>query len=58
MFQFIRDVPVDWEESHVLDAQIGDYVVTARNAKGSVAWFLGAVTDENERTLDVSLNYS
>lgn len=57
MFQFIRDVAVDWDESHVLNAEIGDYVVTARKAKGSDSWFLGAVTDENERTMDVSLDF-
>ena len=57
MFEFIRDVAVDWDESHVLDAQIGDYVVTARKEKGTDSWFLGAVTDENERTREVSLDF-
>ncbi len=57
MFQFIRDVAVDWDASHVLDAKIGDYVVTARKEKGSNNWFLGAVTDENERTIEVSLDF-
>lgn len=57
MFQFIRDVAVDWDESHILDAEIGDYVVTARKEKGADNWFLGAVTDENERTLEVPLDF-
>jgi len=57
MFQFIRDVPVDWDQSKVLDAQIGDYVITARKQKGADDWYLGAVTDENERTVSVSLDF-
>jgi len=57
MFQFIRDVAVDWDASHILDAEIGDYVVTARKEKNNDTWFLGAVTDENERTKEVSLNF-
>lgn len=57
MFHFIQDVAVDWDESHVLDAVIGDYVVTTRKEKGSNNWFLGAVTDENERTIEVPLDF-
>ena len=57
MFQFIQDVAVDWDESNILNAEIGDYVVTARKAKESDSWFLGAVTDENERTTKVALDF-
>jgi hypothetical protein len=57
MFQFIQDVPVDWDESRMLQAEIGDYVVTTRKEKGTDNWFLGAVTDENERTLSISLDF-
>jgi alpha-glucosidase len=57
MFQFIRDVPVDWDKSRILDAKIGDYVVTARKEKGTGSWFLGAITDENERTIEVPLDF-
>ena len=57
MFRFIQDVPVDWDASHVIDAVIGDYVITARKEKGTDHWFFGAVTDENERTKEVSLDF-
>ena len=56
-FQFIRDVVVDWDESHVLDGRIGDYVIVARKAKNSPEWFLGAITDEEGRTFDVPLSF-
>ena len=56
-FKFIQDVAVDWDQSKVLDAVIGDYVVTARKEKNGPRWFLGAVTDENERSLEVPLDF-
>ena len=57
MFRFIQEVAVDWDDSRVLQSEIGDYVATARKEKGSERWFLGAVTDENERTLEISLDF-
>ena len=56
-FQFIRDVAVDWDTTRVIDGRIGDYVVVARRQRGGQNWFLGAITDEERRTLDVPLNF-
>ena len=56
-FQFIRDVPVDWSESLVLNGEIGDYVTIARNDRGSENWYVGAVTDEEGRLLSVPLSF-
>ena len=56
-FDFIRDVPTDWEQTKVVDAVIGDYIVTARQDRNSSDWFLGAITDENARDLQVPLNF-
>ncbi|MGH7507993.1 MAG: glycoside hydrolase family 97 protein [Gemmatimonadales bacterium] len=56
-FQFIRDVAVDWDTTRVIDARIGDYVVVARRERGGQTWFLGAITDEEGRTLDVPLSF-
>ena len=64
-FQFIKDVAVDWSESHYLLAEPGDYIVIARKAKpcGDSAscdkpqWFIGGVTDENARTLEFHLDF-
>jgi alpha-glucosidase len=56
-FQFIKDVAVDWDTTRVIDGQIGDYVVVARRARGSRTWFLGAITDEERRTLDIPLSF-
>jgi len=56
-FQFIRDVPTDWEISRTLQAEIGDYVVVARQQRGAADWYLGATTDENARQLDIPLDF-
>ncbi len=56
-FQFIRDVPTDWERTRVLDGRIGDYVVVARQERGGQDWYLGAITDEEARTMEVPLSF-
>lgn len=56
-FQFIKDVAVDWDDTKILAAAIGDYIVTARKAKGSANWFLGAITDELPRNQSVKLSF-
>ena len=56
-FQFIKEVPVDWDESKVLDAEPGDYIIEARKGKGTQNWFIGAITDETARSLPVALDF-
>ncbi|MFM7433316.1 MAG: glycoside hydrolase family 97 C-terminal domain-containing protein, partial [Gammaproteobacteria bacterium] len=56
-FQFIKDVPVDWQETLVLDGEVGDFVTVARKDRGSEDWYVGGVTDEVARTLTVPLEF-
>ncbi len=56
-FQFIRDVAVNWEQTKVLAGEVGDYVAIARQERGGDDWFLGAITDENPRQLNISLDF-
>ena len=56
-FQFIRDVPVDWDTTRVLAGKIGDYVVVARRERNGQSWYVGAITDEEGRTFDVPLSF-
>lgn len=56
-FQFIKDVPVDWTDSRVLNGEIGDYVTFARKDRNSNDWYLGAVTNEDARELEVKLDF-
>ena len=56
-FQFIKDVAVDWDDTCVLEAEPGDYVTIARKAKNKEEWYLGAITDEQARTSQITLNF-
>jgi len=56
-FRFIREVPVDWEQTRVLQGSIGDYVVVARQQRGGPDWYIGAITDEEPRSFDVPLSF-
>lgn len=56
-FQFITDVGVDWQESKVLNGEVGDYVTIAREERGTGNWFVGGITDENARTVDLNFDF-
>jgi hypothetical protein len=56
-FAFIRDVPVDWDDTRVLEAEPGDYVTIARKGKGRSDWFVGGITDEHGRKASVRLDF-
>ena len=55
--QFIRDVGVDWSESHVLEGEVGEFVTIARKEKNTGNWFVGGITNEEGRTESVSLDF-
>ena len=56
-FQFIKDVPVDWDDTKVLEAEPGEYVTVVRKEKGSSNWYLGAITNERSRIVTVPLAF-
>jgi alpha-glucosidase len=52
---FIAAVPVTWDETTVLDARKGDYIITARR-KGS-DWYLAAMNDWTPFTTEIDLSF-
>ena len=56
-FQFIKDVPVDWEESVYLEAEPGRYITVARKDKHSDNWYIGNTSNENGHTSELLLNF-
>ncbi len=56
-FKFIEDVPVDWEDTRVLNGEIGDFVTIARKDRHSDDWYLGAISDEEGRELKAPLSF-
>ena len=56
-FQFIKDVPVDWQESVYLEAEPGRYITIARKDKHSDNWYIGNTSNENGHTSELLLNF-
>ena len=52
---YIAAMPVNWDETRVLAAEFGQYVVTAKR-KGD-KWYIGGMTNENGRDLTVNLDF-
>lgn len=52
---FIARIPVTWDETHVLDAKVGDYILTAR--RHGDTWYAGAMTDWDERDLTMDCSF-
>ncbi len=56
-FQFIRDVPCDWEQSRLLSGEIGKYLVMARQDRHSADWYIGAVNDDTPREVTIDWSF-
>lgn len=42
-FDFLKLVPTVWDETKVLDAKVGEYIIVAR--KKDNEWFIGSITN-------------
>ncbi len=56
-FQFIKDVPVDWYDTQVLNAAVGEYVTIVRKDRNSDDWYLGSITNEEPRDFTFALDF-
>jgi len=56
-FRFIRDVAVDWDDTKIIAAEPGEYIIIARKEKGAASWFVGAITNENRRNAYIPLDF-
>lgn len=52
---YIAEIPTVWDETRVLDASMGEYIVTARR-KGD-KWYIGGITDWTPRDMKVDLSF-
>ncbi len=55
--QFIKDVPVDWADTKVLEAEPGDFITYARKDKNSDNWFVGRTNDEEPRVSNIKFDF-
>lgn len=57
VFQFIRDVATDWDDSRYLEAEPARYITVARKAKGTDRWFIGGKCNEDGHQSDLRLDF-
>jgi alpha-glucosidase len=55
ILEFLGPVPTVWEETRVLAAKMGSHVAVARRRGRD--WWVGAMTDENARDLELDLSF-
>lgn len=53
--EFLGNLPATWDETIILEAKVGEYIVSARK-KGD-DWFVGGMGDWNERDLNLSFDF-
>jgi len=56
-FKFLQDVPTDWEDTKVLNGEIGEYITVARKDRHSDNWYLGSMTNEKSRSFTFDLSF-
>ncbi|MBV8656911.1 MAG: glycoside hydrolase family 97 protein [Burkholderiales bacterium] len=56
-FKFIEDVPTDWDDTRVINGELGEYATIARKDRHSDNWYVGAVTDGKGRTVSLPLAF-
>jgi len=52
---FLKIVPTTWDETKVLDGEVGNYIVIARRSGDD--WYVGSMTDWDPRTIKVSFDF-
>ncbi|MDE5845236.1 MAG: glycoside hydrolase family 97 protein [Muribaculaceae bacterium] len=53
--EFIAEIPTVWDETRILDAKMGQYIVTARRSGDT--WYVGGITDRSPRDIEVDLSF-
>ncbi len=56
-FEFIKQVPCTWSDTRVINAEIGKFVTMARKDRNSDEWYVGSITNEEARTIEIDLSF-
>ena len=52
---YIVGIPTVWEDTKILEGELGQYIVSARYANGH--WYIGGITNWTPRTLTLDLSF-
>ncbi|HEY8937812.1 MAG TPA: glycoside hydrolase family 97 N-terminal domain-containing protein [Cyclobacteriaceae bacterium] len=53
--EFFEKLPTVWDDTKILQGEIGQYIVTAR--KCGEEWFVGAITNNQEREISIPFDF-
>lgn len=53
--EFLSQVPVVWDETRVLKASVGEYIVVARRSGNT--WFIGGMVGKKGQKFDITLDF-
>lgn len=56
-FQFLKEVPVEWDNSIFIEAEPGEYITIARKEKDAGNWYLGSITGTKKHEAEISLGF-
>ena len=54
---FIENCPTTWSKTLVPNGEIGKYITIARKARHGDSWFIGSITNEEARNIDIALDF-
>ena len=52
---FLKKIPVEWDDTRLLKGKIGEYTILARRSGNE--WYIGAITNWNERIIDLETGF-
>lgn len=54
-FEFLQAVPLTWDRTKVLNAEVNQYVTIARKKDNN--WYIGTLNNSKARTIDISFDF-
>ncbi len=55
--EFIKAVPADWAESHLIAGEVGEYAIFARKDRNSADWYVGGINDATAREVTLRFHF-
>ena len=52
--RFVAEIPTVWDETCVLQGEVGEYIVSAR--RNGLVWYIGGISNWSERDVNIELS--
>ena len=54
-FEVLQHIPVTWDETHVANAKVDEFVSIARRKNNG--WYIGSISNNKKRTIEINLSF-